>query len=187
MITKLRIPGLVTALVLCLFFLARPYFSEPSPVGAKDNQAELEEQVFRDITEDFALFTGLTKDVQHRRDSVYPVALKAADQKEAVEWLQQGFSEELARSLACFYLAWDEELKRLVVIPEDSIPVLTRQDRSKTVITFRNGRQARLECPYDNCYAPGDHYRYLIEAEKDGERWKIYELTLDQISPGKGF
>ncbi len=184
---KYKLPGLVTALLLCLFFLARPYFSEPVPAGAEDSRAELQEQVFSDITEDFALFIDLTGEVQYRRNSVYPVALKATDQEGAVKWLQQGFSEELARSLACFYLAWDEELQRLVVVPKDSIPVLTRQDRSKTVITFRNDRQVRLECPFYDCYAPGDHYRYLIEAENQEERWKIYELTLEQISSGQEF
>jgi hypothetical protein len=93
----------------------------------------------------------LISDVQYRRDCVYPVAVKAADQKEAAEWLRQGFCDELAHSLACFYLAWDEALQRLVVIPADGIPVLTRQDWPQTVITFRNEHQAILECLYDNC------------------------------------
>ena len=187
MALKFRIPGLVAALLLLLFCLTRPFWSEPTQAQVKDSKSELEEQVFRDATADFALFKDLTGDVQYRRDSVYPVVLKAASQQEAIEWLSQGFCEDLARSLACYYLAWDEELGRLVVSPEESIPILTTQERTTTSVTFRNERQARLECLYYSCYAPGDCWRYIIETEKSGDRWKIDDLTLEQVSQGQGF
>ena len=187
MAVKFSIPGLLTALVLGLIILAQPYGAEPVPAGAEDSRSKLEKQVFSETIGDFEFYTALISDVQYRRDCVYPVAVKAADQKEAAEWLRQGFCDELAHSLACFYLAWDEALQRLVVIPADGIPVLTRQDWPQTVITFRNEHQAILECLYDNCYAPGDRYCYQIEVEKYEERWKIASLTLHQIQPGKEF
>jgi len=187
MALKLRIPGLLAALLLLLFCLARPFWSEPTQAQVKNSKNILEEQVFQNTTASFALFKDLTGDVQYRRDSIYPVVLKAANQQEAIEWLSQGFCEDLSRSLACFYLAWDEDLGRLVVTPEESIPILTMQERASTSITFRNERQARLECLYYNCYAPGDCWRYIIETEKNGDRWKIYDLTLEQVSPGQGF
>jgi hypothetical protein len=187
MALKFRIPGLLAVLLLLIFCLGRLCWSEPTLAEVQDSQGKPEEQVFHDTAASFALFKDLTEDVQYRRDSVYPVVLKAASQQEAIEWLRQGFSEELARSLASYYLAWDEEMGRLVVIPEESIPILTTQDRTSTTVTFRNERQARLECLYYNCYAPGDCWRYIIETEKNGDRWKVYDLTLEQTSPGQNF
>lgn len=184
---KFKIPVLLAVLLLLLFCLGRLFWSEPTLAQVKDSHSEMEEQVFRDTAASFALFKDLTGDVQYQRDSVYPVVLKAASQQEAIQWLSQGFGEELARSLASYYLAWDENLGRLVVIPEESIPILTTQDRTTTSVTFRNDRQARLECLYYNCYAPGDCWRYIIETEKSGDRWKIYDLTLEQASPGQEF
>lgn len=182
---KLRIPGLLAVLMLFLFFFARPFLSEPTLARTEDNRNELEEQVFQDAIASFALYTDLIEDVQYRRDSIYPVVLKAATLEEAVKWLSQGFREDLARSVACCYLAWDENLDQLVLLPQDSIPVLTMHDKATTAITMRNDRQARLECLYSNCYAPGDRYRYIIEVEKIEGRWKVYELALEETVPGQ--
>ena len=167
-------------LLLTLFFCPRPLFSESSlNTGANENKIVKEAQVFSDTVAGFELFTTLIEEVQYRRDSVYPMALKAATREQAVAWLEQGFTDDLAISLANYYLAWDEKLNRLVVIPEDSIPVLTEGDRAATTVTFRNDRHARLECMLYECYAPGDCYRYIIETENSGEGWKITELTAE--------
>lgn len=175
-------------LLLALFFCPQPLFSEPS-LNTAESQSKIikEAQVFSDVVTGFELFTILVGEVQYRRDSVYPIALKAATREQAVAWLEQGFTDDLAVSLANYYLAWDEKLNRLVVIPEDSIPVLTEGDRAATTVTFRNDRHARLERMLYDCYAPGDCYRYIIETENSGEGWKITELTLDQVKPGRNF
>jgi hypothetical protein len=184
---KFKIPVLLTALVLILFCLARPFWTEPTLAQVESSKSKVEEQIFQDTTADFDLFSVLIGDVQYRRDSVYPVVLKAATQKEAIKWLSQGFSEDLARSLACYYLAWDNNLNKLVLIPKESVPILTAKDRPSTTITLRNERQARLECLYYNCYAPDDCWNYVIEAEKIGDRWKIFELSLEQVNQGQQF
>lgn len=184
MTSKMRFSALLATLMLFIFFFARPFLSEPTFAQMGDSHSQQEEQVFRDVAADFALYSGLIEDVQYDRDSIYPVILKAATLEEAVNWLHQGFCEDLACSLACFSLAWDEDLGKLVLIPQDSIPLLTVKDKANTVITFRNERQARLECFYYDCYAQGDCYRYTIEAEKEGKRWKICALTLDEMKKG---
>ena len=187
MLFKIRASGLLIVLTLFMFFFARPFLPEPTLAQEEDTPTETTQQVFRAVVADFAIFSSLTGDVRYVRDSVYPEILQASTQEEAIALLSKGFQKDLARDLACYYLAWDEALERLVLIPGDSIPMITAQDESETEVIFRNDHQARLRRLFYNCYAEGDCYRYIIEAEKEGTTWKINSVSLDQIKEGKKF
>ena len=187
MIFKIKASGLLIALTLFMFFFARPFLPEPTLAQGEDTPTETARQVFRCVVADFAIFSSLTGDVRYVRNSVYPEILQASTQEEAIDLLSKGFQKDLARDLACYYLAWDEELELLVLIPCDSIPVITAQDEDETEVIFRNDHQARLQRLFYNCYAEGDCYRYIIEAEKEGTQWKISSVSLDELKAGKKF
>jgi len=187
MLDRWRSLILFISLVLLLFAVPRPLFLEPMFAQGEESPMETEEQVFRSVVADFAIFSYLTGDVKYVRDSVYPEILRASTQEEAIDLLSKGFQKDLARDLACYYLAWDEGTEQLVLIPGDSIPTITAQDEAETEVIFRNDHQARLQRLFYNCYAEGDCYRYVIEAEKEGTQWKISSVSLDQIKEGKKF
>lgn len=187
MVFRVRSLCSLISLIFLLFFFARAFCLEPMFVQGEESPMETGEQVFHSVVADFAIFSYLTGDVKYVRDSVYPEILRASTQEEAIDLLSKGFQKDLARDLACYYLAWDEGTEQLVLIPGDSIPTITAQDEAETEVIFRNDHQARLQRLFYNCYAEGDCYRYVIEAEKEGTQWKISSVSLDQIKEGKKF
>lgn len=186
MLTRIRF-GVVFILCVLIFTLAcaDPFFAEPQ--AAAENKAAYgpheDEIVFRSVINSFGLLAGLMQDVSYARDSVYPTVNKADNIEDAIAYLSPGFQSELAASIANYYFGWDEDAARLVLIPTESIPIITAADRDVTQITFIDEHHAVLECIYDNCYARQDRYLYSIYVDKSEEsEWKISELSFEEIN-----
>lgn len=151
-------------------------------LSARDSEtpSEPSEAVFKAVVSDFGLLSSLLGDVTYVSDSIYPVVRKADTYQEAIDYLSEGFSTNLADSIVNYYLAWDEELQGLVVIPTDSIPIITEKDRKQCFIVFISPYHAVVQALYRNCYAKGDSYTYTVHLQKVGIKWQISELVLEE-------
>lgn len=167
----------IRLLTLAAFFIILT-FVNPAPAFAPDEAINaLEAEIFRDITRDFQLFTALLQEVNYEQEFI--VVRHARSQAEAIAWLSPGFEPALARVMVEFYLQPDPEFDRLLVIPTDSIPVITPADQEFCQITV-HGQTAVLERKYVDCYNPGDQFLYQVTAKKS-DHWKITDIKLTQI------
>jgi len=174
---------LINSLLFLILAFPQPLFLKPEAVAESEAQYQpsQDEEVFGAAVASFALFSSLLQDVIYPRDSIYPVVTRADNLKAAIDYLSVGFQADLAENMANYYLGWDEELSKLVVIPTDSIPLLTMADRQETRIVFINDKYAVLQRIYQQCYAEQDSYIYTIHVRKEISGWKISELSLEEI------
>lgn len=174
---------LINSIIFLTFAFPHPFLMEPQSVDGSEGSygPKQHEEVFSAAVDSFALFSSLLKDVSNQSDAIYPVVNKAANLKDAITYLSQGFQADLAETMANYYLGWDEGLAELVVIPTESIPLLTMADRQETSIVFINDHHAVLQRIYQKCYFEQDSYIYTIHVQKEASRWIISELSLEEI------
>lgn len=184
MMRKIKLASiLIGGLVLLALAFPHQFLSEPAANAQIEDsyRANQDDEVFAAVVNSFDLFSSLLQDVYYMRDSVYPVVNKAASLKDAINYLGSGFEADLAEDIANGFLGWDEELSKLVVIPTDSIPIITLSDRKEVKITFINENHAVVQREYENCYREQDRYLYTIHMQKEAAGWKISELSLEEI------
>lgn len=174
---------LISSLVFLIFVFPQPFFLEPQAFAGSASKygPDQHEEVFTAVVNSFALFSSLLNEVNYQGESIYPIVTKARNSEEAAAYLREGFQAELAESMANYYLGWDEELAKLVVIPTDSIPLITMADREQTNIVFITEHHAVVQRTYQNCYAEQNSYVYTIHMQKESAGWKISELSLEEI------
>ncbi len=174
--------------IFILFFLVlafpQPLFLEPLAAQESQSPAEQSEAVFTSVCNSFALLASLLNDVRYIDNSGYPVLMNFNTHEAAIRFLSQGFQADLATAMVNYYLAWDEELGKMVVIPTDSIPLINSTDRENTSIVFINADNAVLQCRYNQCYAENDRYLYTVHVQKEASRWKINDLSLEEMNSG---
>lgn len=185
MFTRIR-PAFILIISLVVFTLAfaDPFFSEPQAIAENKNAYGPHEQemVFQSVVNSFDLLAALMKDVSYAGDSVYPTVNKASNFDAAIEYLSAGFQPELAASIANYYFGWDEESARLVLIPTDSIPMITADDQGKVQITFISEHQAVLQRIYENCYAGENQYLYSVYVDKLESGWIISDFSWEETT-----
>ncbi len=175
---------LIISLIILIFAFPQPFFQEPQALAESEEKygPEQYEEVFTAVVNSFARFSSLINDVYYHKESVYPVVTSAYNIKEATEYLKTGFQVDIAANIANCYLGWDEELARLVVIPTDSIPLITNADQQESSIVFINENHAVLQRSYQKCYTEQDNYIYTIHVIREESGWKISELSLEETN-----
>lgn len=97
---------------------------------------------------------------------------------EALQYLQKGFSEEIAFNILDYYTCWNPDINKQVIITTEGLPVLTIEDIEKCSFYIEDGAVS-LKVDYYNCYTLGDHYTYYITAHKVQNRYIINDLRLE--------
>ncbi len=170
----------IAILGLIIFAFPHPLFLEQQSAQGSETHEEESQQVFAAAMNSFELVSSLFNDVNYVKNSIYPVAVKVDSYQNAVNYLCQGFQPDLAENIAHYYLAWDEDLQKMVVIPTDSIPLITEADRKDSTIVLINDHHAVVQRIYNKCYAENDSYTYIIHLQKEDSVWKISELSLEE-------
>lgn len=175
----------IVILGLMIFAFPHPLLLEPQAAQGSETPEKQSEAVFRAATRNFELLASLFNDVTYVADSIYPVVLKADNHQAAIDYLKPGFDGNLAETIVNYYLAWDEGLQKMVVIPTDSIPLVNTDDRKRSNIVFIDTHHAVIQCLYQNCYTENDSYIYTVHLYKDGNDWKISEVVLEESRAGQ--
>ena len=161
---------LFTSLVILAFVIGFPI----AAATPEENLAPVDIQagVLNDVINSFRIYSSFFKD-----DLCLPV--HATNRQEAINYLTNGWSEELAVSIVDTYTYWDTNLKRLVILPSDGMPILSADDISKITCHKTGSDSILLKRFYENCYYPGDLYLYQVSAGYTGEKWIIIRLELE--------
>lgn len=154
-----------------------------TPQSSSTPHAENLDVILDNITADFALYTSLLSQTYSFKQ--YQIITCADNPAATVEYLTPGFSPTLAQSLVDYYLQWVPELNKMAVIPTDSIPVITAEDKPYINVRRISPDEVELERIYTNCYEMGDRYFYRITAHQEGSRWIIVDLYLEPVPDGK--
>jgi len=140
------------------------------PLSNGDTQAS---EAFTSITESFAQMNVYLA-AQEFKDGYYFISAETAG--ETQENLQKaGFSSSLSARIVSAYLLWKPDYKRLVLIPTDSIPILTPRDREQTEYLLLDKNTVIFRLELFDCYRTGDQYSLFVTGMRDKGRWFIYE------------
>jgi len=151
-----------------------------TPQASYPQQTENYSLIFDNITADYALYTSLLEQTNYFEQ--YQVLTCVENPESAVEYLASGFSLPLAQSLVDYYLLWVPELGKMAVIPTDSIPVITAEDKPYINIHRISPDEVIMERIYTDCYEMGDRYLYRITAHQEKSRWIIVDLYLEPLA-----
>jgi len=169
----LRLVSIAASCIIFLLVLGFP--CQASIEGGCDDP----DKIFSDIVADYALFTSLCQDVYPFQQ--YNLALHATSLDTAKDYLSAGFSPDLAQAISTCYLQWLPEINSIAIIPTDSIPVITNEDRNCINMRRISPEEIIMERIYSDCYSIGDRYLYSITARRSLSRWIICDLQLVSI------
>jgi len=148
-----------------------------TPQSTSPQQTDPFNLIFDNIVADYSLYTSLLNQTYSWEQ--YQILTCADNPAAAVEYLTPGFSLSLAQSFVNYYLLWIPELKKMAVIPTDSIPVITAEDKPNINIRHITPDEVVLERFYTDCYEMGDRYLYRITAHQEESHWIIVDLYLE--------
>lgn len=141
------------------------------------------DQAFSSITASFAQMNGLLKPSGIYKDGYYP--LRGEMQfRQAYDLLQKaGFESSLALRILSTYLLSVDSAETALLIPAESLPILTTEDRPHIEHYFLSDDCIIFKKDLYDCYRRGDQYNLLVAARCTKEnRWVVYEWLLFEIS-----
>ncbi|MGE5389463.1 MAG: hypothetical protein ACM3PE_00190 [Deltaproteobacteria bacterium] len=124
----------------------------------------------------FSLYSSFLNDYVQKEDQMVPV--HGSTRSKAQAYLNRGFTPEMTEAIIDECTQWDDSLGALTIVPCDGIPVLTGEDADKIQL-YKETNKIILVRKYNNCYAEGDNYVFLVTMTPDGDAWKISELSFD--------
>jgi len=172
----LRLISIVVSCIIVLLVLAFP--CQASIVSSYQATDDFD-KIFFDMVADYELFTSLCQDVYPFQQ--YNLALHATNPDTANAYLSTGFSPDLAQAISTCYLQWLPEIDKIAIIPTDSIPVITNEDRGCLNMRRISPDEIIMERIYSDCYIIGDRYLYSITARRSSSRWIICGLKLEPL------
>lgn len=132
---------------------------------------------FHDCIDNFRLLTDLFSETDLLQE--YNVPRHATTYTQAKEYLSAGFSADMSDNIIKAYLLWKPTLNSYVVVPTDSIPIITEADEDYITINDIDPHNLKIERLYNNCYENNDQYLYTIMMNKKNEHWIINELSFN--------
>ncbi|MDD4802153.1 MAG: hypothetical protein PHF24_04340 [Syntrophomonas sp.] len=167
------LPTLASSLLICLIF-ACPVLA---PLNTELFVSDSHNKILQDIIADFGVYNSLINDVYTVNQ--YRISLHANNPDDASDYLAKVFDPALADAMTHYYLQWLPELRKMAVIPIESIPIISEADKPYLSIVRISPKKAVLKRTYTDCYEKGDKYVYLITTELKGQQWIIVDLRLD--------
>lgn len=119
-------PRLIAVLLIAIITTLAFPTAALAPQSSYPEQKDIE-LIFDNIIADYALYTSLLNQTYYSEQSQILTCVDSP--AAAVEYLSPGFSRSLAQSLVNYYLRWVPDLGKMAVIPTDSIPVITAEDK----------------------------------------------------------
>lgn len=170
-----RMPFIILTIIMILFMTSPIQISAPEAVPAgMDAMA-----VLADIVEDFEILASVWRHGGSHGDNL-PRG-RFSDLDSATVHLGAAFEPELAHLLATFLLTQAPDADRMTVVSAEFIPMIGPADLPRLRLTHPTSDTVVIQCCYDDCYQPGDRYRYTITARNREGHWKISGLTLEPV------
>lgn len=130
-------------------------------------------EAFTSITESFAQM-NVCLAAQEFIDGYYLISAETTQELQA-DLQEAGISPSLSARIISEYILWKPDLKRLVLIPTDSIPILTEEHRGQTEYLLLDNNTIIFRSRFFDCYQPGDQYSLFVIGIRNESRWVIHE------------
>lgn len=111
----------------------------------------------------------------------YYLPLHGRTMAEAIDYLEKGFEENLARAIVDEYTCFVPELNGLAIKPTDGLPVLNQDDIPYLSYNRISDKHIVFSREFTDCYSPGDCYRYQVEMRLHQDHWKISAFRWEEI------
>lgn len=99
----------------------------------------------------------------------------------AVAYLRIGFTEELAVGIVETYSYWDPVQGKLAIIPQESIPIISKNDINLLTFIRISENTFIFQRYYYNCYVTAYDDIYQITVQNTDGTWKITHLSLQSV------
>ncbi len=130
-------------------------------------------EAFVSITESFAQM-NVCLAAQEFIGGYYLISAEATQELQA-DLQESGISPSLSARIISEYLLWKPELKRLVLIPTDSIPILVEEHREQTEYLLLDNNTIIFRLRFYDCYRSGDQYSLFVTGIRNESKWVIYD------------
>ena len=137
------------------------------------------DQAFNDMIKDFALYTAFFNDTYPA--GYFNISKHADTAEQACSYFSQGFDEQLASDIVDTYTFWNQEIKKLQIIPTDGLPVLEAENANLISCSYIDHENVIFERCFNNYYGANSSYLYRVFCRYDGQRWKIYKLEWEAV------
>lgn len=179
---------LVLPFILCsCLSLPAALYPGQTPIASSEQsltQAPVEiEAAYNQIVDSFNLYNTFLE-ADYRYDGKF-LLRHARNPDQAYDFLACGFSADMAKRICEAYTIWNPQLRELLLMPQDGLPVLNHETRRNVVFSQNKPDYIDFMCIFTNCYAPGDAYRYSVTAHLEDGRWKVDDLNLEPLAGGE--
>jgi len=143
-------------------------------------QEEEKDIVLKAMLANFFILSSFLNEVEVKQG--YLLLRQAKNREEAINYLSQAFSNDLAIAIVDEYTWYIPELNCLAIKAGEGVPILTHED-----IPYLNWKPIAKDCivfsrNFSDCYSPGDIYCYQVEMRLYESKWKISGLSLIELN-----
>lgn len=129
------------------------------------------------VVRDFVLYERLLE-AESLPDGSYEL-VNARTPAQARSFLEAGFTPDLADAICSLYTRWDSVRQRMLLIPQEGLPVLYAHDQSLVAFKEAGSQEIIFYRLYTDCFIPGDRYIFTVKASSLDGLWKINSLNLE--------
>lgn len=178
---------LVSTFILVIILMGTPAVKAVGPEPTR-NRSEMPalaaatprvKALYSDAVRSFALYSSYLGDC--RGNGYYMIPWHGPNRTAALNYLQQGFTAEMAEAIIDECTVFNNDLGCLVINPGDGIPVLNNDDAASIQVYHEDGKCITFLRKYYNCYAEGDQYIFLVTLTLTDKTWKISDISFTAI------
>jgi hypothetical protein len=148
------------------------------------NASEEEKLAFYSAVDSFKLYSSFFGELYYLND--YLISQHGDTPEIILEYLSNGFNEDLAQDIIAAYTTWNPQLQKQIIIPCDGLPILTEDHFAEAEYFHPEKDFIIFKVILYDCYDPGDAYEFLVASEKTGDNWRIKSLRFDPL-PRQGY
>ena len=162
-------------IVTCLLFVFSPLMQ--AKTCSHSNQTTI--SALQAMLNSFELYYSYLNDTEIKQG--YYLPLHGKTRAEAIDYLGEGFEENLATAIVDEYTCFIPVLDCLAIKPGDGLPVLNKDDIPYLSCNKISNKHIIFSREFTGCYSPVDRYRYQVEMQLYQDHWKISALSLKKL------
>lgn len=174
--------------VFCLVFIFTPFRQAESYPSSASSPTSIkppsDDTALPAMLNSFKLYYSFLGDVDSQQG--YQLPRHGKNRAAAIEYLSAGFATELATAIVDEYTWLIPELGCLAIKPGDGLPIINTNDLPYLTCNQISNRNVIFSREFTGCYSPHDRYLYLVEMKLYEGRWKVSDLSLEEL-PAKNY
>lgn len=168
-------------IIICLLFVFPPLMQAKtcSPNEMTIATTAKKDSALEAMLGSFEIYYSFLNDIKIKQG--YYLPLHGQTRTEAINYLEEGFAENLATAIVDEYTCFIPELECLAIMPGDGLPVLKKDDIPHLGCKKISDKYIVFSREFVRCYSLEDRYRYQVEMQLYDDHWKVSALRLEEI------